>query len=68
MRVLFVRLAVLVVLVRCEVSAGASDPRLKLGDVARLEMLEMPHAGSGVGLFGVKRDSWPIRRDTGDTA
>ena len=68
MRVLFVRLAVLVVLVECAVSAGASDPRLKLGDVACLEMLGMPHAGSGVGLFGVKGDSWPIRRDTGDTA
>ncbi len=68
MRVLFVRLAVLVVLVRCEVSAGASNPRLKLGDVVRLEMLEIPHAGSGMGLFGVKRDSWTIRKDMGDTA
>jgi uncharacterized protein YceK len=57
MRVLFVRLAVLVVLVGCAVSARASDPRLKLGDVARLEMLEMPHAGSGVGSFRVTEDS-----------
>ncbi len=57
MRVLFVRLAVLVVLVGCAVSARASDPRLKLGDVARLEMLEMPHAGSGVGLFDVRGNS-----------
>ena len=65
MRILFVRLAVHVVLVGCAVSAVASDPSLKLGDAAahesqiaaRLEMLEMPHTGSGVGLFGVTEDS-----------
>ena len=36
-----------------EVDAAAHGSQI----AARLGMLEMPHAGSGVGLFGVREDS-----------